>query len=294
MEDKDLKWRKASYSSNGGTDCVEVAGHDSRVMVRDTKDCQGPVLRFSAGVWRRFADHVKADASLASDPQAGPGGACRGIPVFRGCPIAVSGVPVLGDIRAVPRWRVVAVAGCRDTPDPPPSPDPPRSNPRPAAPQPHRCCPAAKVPRAPAGPPGRARCRAAPVHPGSRASTRHQHPKPGQPGQHPDDTGAAAGPARRHATPFPELRDSLHQVPDLPRKPDLTDLDGAQRTTARIPRHACVPRHAHRHHRRAQATTQERVQSAISRSPARGAFLRRSVSRQPASACGEKRLCNGR
>ena len=113
MEDKDLKWRKASYSSNGGTDCVEVAGHDSRVMVRDTKDCEGPVLRFSAGVWRRFADHVKADASLASDPQAGPGGACRGIPVFRGCPIAVSGVPVLGDIRAVPRWRVVAVAGCR-------------------------------------------------------------------------------------------------------------------------------------------------------------------------------------
>ena len=26
MESTDLKWRKASYSSNGGANCVEVAG----------------------------------------------------------------------------------------------------------------------------------------------------------------------------------------------------------------------------------------------------------------------------
>ncbi|MGD0606455.1 MAG: DUF397 domain-containing protein [Streptosporangiaceae bacterium] len=68
MEDTDLTWRKASYSSNGGTDCVEVAGDDSRVMVRDTKDRRGPVLRFPAGAWRRFAGHVKADVSLAPEP----------------------------------------------------------------------------------------------------------------------------------------------------------------------------------------------------------------------------------
>jgi hypothetical protein len=70
MEDKiDLRWRKASYSGNGGGSCVEVAGHGSRVLVRDTKDHgQGPVLRFTSGAWRRFADRVKR--SLAG-PQPG-------------------------------------------------------------------------------------------------------------------------------------------------------------------------------------------------------------------------------
>jgi hypothetical protein len=38
MENTVLKWRAASYSSNGGGNCVEVADNDSRVLVRDTKD----------------------------------------------------------------------------------------------------------------------------------------------------------------------------------------------------------------------------------------------------------------
>jgi hypothetical protein len=50
-------WRKSSYSGNGGQ-CVEVAATD-RVMVRDTKDRQGPMLRFSADAWKAFADRVK-------------------------------------------------------------------------------------------------------------------------------------------------------------------------------------------------------------------------------------------
>ena len=58
-------WRKSSYSGNGGGDCVEVADHGNRVMVRDTKNRSGTVLRFSPGAWRRFADRVKR--SLASD-----------------------------------------------------------------------------------------------------------------------------------------------------------------------------------------------------------------------------------
>jgi hypothetical protein len=62
-----MKWRKSSYSGQSGGNCVEVADHDSRVMVRDTKDSQGPILRFSADEWRRFADRLKTDASLASD-----------------------------------------------------------------------------------------------------------------------------------------------------------------------------------------------------------------------------------
>lgn len=53
-----LNWRKASHSAaNGG--CVEVADHDSRVLVRDTQDRTGPALKFTPGAWRRFADQVK-------------------------------------------------------------------------------------------------------------------------------------------------------------------------------------------------------------------------------------------
>jgi hypothetical protein len=59
----DRGWRKSSYSGNGGQ-CIEVAGSDSRVMVRDTTDRQGPMLQFTPDVWRRLVKQVKA--SLAS------------------------------------------------------------------------------------------------------------------------------------------------------------------------------------------------------------------------------------
>lgn len=66
MESTDLKWRKASYSSNGGGECVEVGEARRGVLVRDTKERTGDVLRFSPDAWRRFVDRVKR--SLA-DPQ---------------------------------------------------------------------------------------------------------------------------------------------------------------------------------------------------------------------------------
>lgn len=53
------RWRKSSYSGNGGSDCVEVGEARRGVLVHDTKDRSGPVLRFSPAVWRRFADQVK-------------------------------------------------------------------------------------------------------------------------------------------------------------------------------------------------------------------------------------------
>ena len=64
------KWRKSSYSSAQGN-CVEAAGHGSGVLVRDTQDRTGPLLRFTPEAWRRFAARVKR--SLASDPQPGAG-----------------------------------------------------------------------------------------------------------------------------------------------------------------------------------------------------------------------------
>lgn len=74
-------WRKSSYSGGQGGNCIEVADADSRVIVRDSKDSQGAILRFSPDAWRRFADRVKG--SLASDSQSG----CRGHSHVRECPL---------------------------------------------------------------------------------------------------------------------------------------------------------------------------------------------------------------
>jgi Domain of unknown function (DUF397) len=59
MEDTDLKWRKASYSSNGGAECVELATGTHGLVVRDTQDHTGPVLTFSADAWCRFTGQLK-------------------------------------------------------------------------------------------------------------------------------------------------------------------------------------------------------------------------------------------
>lgn len=66
MEDKiDLRWRKSSYSGNGGGNCVEVAAN-GQVLVRDSQDHAGTMLRFPSAAWRSFADRVKR--SLTLDP----------------------------------------------------------------------------------------------------------------------------------------------------------------------------------------------------------------------------------
>ena len=70
MEGTDLNWRKSSYSGNGGGECVEIGASPGAVVVRDTTDRTGPVLRFTPAAWRRFADQVKQ--SLASWLKPGP------------------------------------------------------------------------------------------------------------------------------------------------------------------------------------------------------------------------------
>ncbi len=57
----DATWRKSSYSGGNGGGCVEVGAQAAgRVLVRDTTDRTGPVLRFTPAAWQRFADRVKA------------------------------------------------------------------------------------------------------------------------------------------------------------------------------------------------------------------------------------------
>ena len=57
-------WIKSSYSGSQAN-CVEVTVRD-RIMVRDTKDRTGRVLRFTPTAWRQFAEQLRA-ASPASD-----------------------------------------------------------------------------------------------------------------------------------------------------------------------------------------------------------------------------------
>ena len=63
MEDQvDPRWRTSSYSGNGGGTCVEAGQARPGVLIRDTTDHKGPVLRFSPAAWRRFTSHVKTGA----------------------------------------------------------------------------------------------------------------------------------------------------------------------------------------------------------------------------------------
>ncbi|MGH3897277.1 MAG: DUF397 domain-containing protein [Pseudonocardiaceae bacterium] len=46
-------WRTSSYSGGNG-DCVQVAPALDRVLVRDSKDPDGPALAVPAPAWRAF------------------------------------------------------------------------------------------------------------------------------------------------------------------------------------------------------------------------------------------------
>jgi hypothetical protein len=53
------RWRKSPRSASDGA-CVEVAGTESGIAVRDSKDPDGPVLHFRARAWQRFVDGLRA------------------------------------------------------------------------------------------------------------------------------------------------------------------------------------------------------------------------------------------
>jgi hypothetical protein len=98
MESTDLKWRKASYSSNGGGNCLEVGETRRGVLVRDTRERAGAVLRFSPGAWRQFVDRVKRSLAervgrARSAPRRGlPGAVLAGFLVLQPQPEILSGV----------------------------------------------------------------------------------------------------------------------------------------------------------------------------------------------------------
>jgi Domain of unknown function (DUF397) len=50
-------WRTSSYSLAHG-DCVEVASTPERILVRDSKDHEGPALAVPTPAWRTFLTTV--------------------------------------------------------------------------------------------------------------------------------------------------------------------------------------------------------------------------------------------
>jgi hypothetical protein len=58
LEVSDLQWRKARRSANNGA-CVEVAPANGQIIIRDSKDQDGPVIRYSASSWHIFLGGAK-------------------------------------------------------------------------------------------------------------------------------------------------------------------------------------------------------------------------------------------
>ncbi len=48
-----IVWHTSSYSTNNGA-CVQVAPTPDRVLVRDSKDPDGPALAVPTPAWRAF------------------------------------------------------------------------------------------------------------------------------------------------------------------------------------------------------------------------------------------------
>ena len=53
-----MEWRKSTYSSNGGSACIEVASAGD-VLVRDTTNRDGGTLSFTPGAWSAFLTGLK-------------------------------------------------------------------------------------------------------------------------------------------------------------------------------------------------------------------------------------------
>jgi hypothetical protein len=56
----DLRWRKSSFSGNGGGSCVEVASGAASIHVRDTKSRERGFITVTSATWQTFMDEIKA------------------------------------------------------------------------------------------------------------------------------------------------------------------------------------------------------------------------------------------
>ncbi|WP_043183182.1 DUF397 domain-containing protein [Streptomyces sp. NRRL F-5123] len=50
----EVGWTKSSHSTNDGPECVEVKASDEEILVRDSKDPDGPRLSVTPHAWAAF------------------------------------------------------------------------------------------------------------------------------------------------------------------------------------------------------------------------------------------------
>ncbi|QEU87077.1 DUF397 domain-containing protein [Streptomyces viridosporus] len=56
--DPDTVWTKSSYSTDEGPDCVEMAPASDRILVRDSKNPDGPRLALAPATWTAFLPYA--------------------------------------------------------------------------------------------------------------------------------------------------------------------------------------------------------------------------------------------
>jgi hypothetical protein len=61
----ELSWRKSSYSSSNGGNCVEVSITPDTIAVRDSKDPNGSALIFDHADWQAFSRRVQVNDKIA-------------------------------------------------------------------------------------------------------------------------------------------------------------------------------------------------------------------------------------
>lgn len=59
MSDLELEWIKSTASGSQGGNCVQAAFTSDGVLVRDSKEPDGPRLKFTGAEWDAFLDGVK-------------------------------------------------------------------------------------------------------------------------------------------------------------------------------------------------------------------------------------------
>ncbi|MFD9884800.1 DUF397 domain-containing protein [Streptomyces alboflavus] len=50
----EVAWRKSSHSTADGPECVEVAATPIAILIRDSKNPDGPRLTLTAAAWAEF------------------------------------------------------------------------------------------------------------------------------------------------------------------------------------------------------------------------------------------------
>jgi hypothetical protein len=54
----ETEWIKSSYSTSDGPDCVEVATASAHILVRDSKNPDGPRLTLAPTAWTAFLPYA--------------------------------------------------------------------------------------------------------------------------------------------------------------------------------------------------------------------------------------------